>query len=211
MTKSSKNHVKTEVETSITKLSEKKLVDHAIDVNKNSNHRLSKHINKYPKIPFVITQEDLKEIEKIEAKLTAPEEIEKDNWTPLEKLLYAHLWKDGKLKSTKNIIDGIRDASQNSKDDASPKSALVYYYFGRYLTNRRIHPILDQHTVRAYKLINKHDFDSSRAYAKVEHQDAQNYIKWFREILENENIKDDNSIICLDKFLFGLGKFAKTK
>lgn len=60
--------------------------------------------------------------------------------TPLEKLLYAMLWKNGDLGKENHIIKGILELAKES-------SGVVFNAFGAYLAGRQ-HHIVDQHTLR---------------------------------------------------------------
>ncbi len=180
----------------------------AESVATNPKHPLHKGLNSYPAIPFEISSDDLKVIEMLKA---FPDPLPNDlQWTPLEKIFYALLWKDGKLESIKRIIEGAEHASSNTP--STPASAVVYHYFGRHLVDRLRQPVIDQHTMRAFRLLtepSEDNLDEIRAIDSLTNNDALAYCKWYVETTTAEGIESYEDSRKIDCYLFALGKYAK--
>lgn len=170
-------------------------------VKNEKNHVLCKYRNKYPDLTdFKITAGDLQQIERLNK---FPQPLpESHNWTPLEKLFYAVLWKDAKLKSIKLIIKGVR-AALEGKQESPPN--FVYYYLGRHLADRLKEPLVDQHTLRAWWLIRNAEIRS-----KFTISDAESYRRWFSEICTDENLTTYKEVRSVDSLFFAFGKYAKS-
>jgi hypothetical protein len=170
-------------------------------VENEEKHPLHKSRNEYPDLPpFKITKADLAQIKELE---NFPNPLKKSQWTPFEKIFYAMLWKDGKLKSIKRIIEGIRAAFNDGT--ASPsKFIFVYHYFGRHLTNRFDEPLVDQHTMRACRLI--WNPENKRRFTVA---DAEIYRAEFLKIKKAENLKTAKDLRLIDSLFFAFGKYAK--
>jgi hypothetical protein len=183
-------------------------LQYAKRVASDRTHLLHRHLNSYPPLLFEITNRDLEQIKKL---CKFPDAVDPAHpWTSWEKIFYAILWKDGKLESIKRIIEGVEAALKNITE--LPSSAVVYHYFGRHLTNRLKEPLLDQHSVRAYRLIENQDqsrIQEIRYSAIPTAKDAENYRTWFRSILNSEKITTYEDSRVLDSFLFSLGAYAK--
>ena len=170
-------------------------------VENDEEHLLHKSRNKYPDLPpFKITKADLTQIKELE---NFPNPLKKSQWTPFEKIFYAMLWKDGKLKSIKRIIEGIR-AAFNDVTTSPSKFIFVYHYFGRHLTNRFDEPLVDRHTMRACRLIWK-----PKTKGRVAVADAKIYRTNFLKIKKNENLKTAKDLRLIDSLFYAFGKFAK--
>jgi hypothetical protein len=178
-----------------------KVLELAKRVEKEEEHPLHKCRNEYPDLPpFEITTADLAQIRELES---FPNPLKKCQWTPFEKIFYAMLWKDGKLKSIKRIIEGIRAASNDVT--ASPsKFVFVYHYFGRHLKNRIEEPLVDQHTMRARRLIWK-----PKNKGRFTVADAEIYRTEFLKIKKAENLKTAKDLRLIDSLFFAFGKYAK--
>lgn len=191
-------------------ISQKKLKPLALEVAANPMHPLHKSLNSYPPIPFEICQDDLKVIAMLKE---FPKPIPEDHkWTPLEKIFWAVLWKDGKLKSIKKIIEGAEHVV--NKKQSLLYNGVVYHYFGRHLMDRVREPIIDQHTTRAFRLLTKNpddDLNKIRSIASVANEDAIAYCKWYIEITTAEEISNYDESRKIDSYLFALGKYAKIK
>jgi hypothetical protein len=189
-------------------IGENELLKHARMIIGDKSHKLHKYLNNYPKLPFVIDSVDMCEISELK-KFPDPIYL-KRNWTPLEKILYATLWKDGKLKSIRRIIEGAESAFSNNP--SMPSSPVVYHYFGRHLTDQVKEPIIDQHSIRAHRLISNKDskkVDEIRKSALPTVTEAEAYKKWFTRNLEEEGISDYENSRIIDKLLFAIGAFSK--
>lgn len=185
-----------------------RLLQYAKQVASDRTHVLHRHLNSYPELPFEITNSDLKQIKRL---CKFPSAVDPaHSWTSWEKIFYAILWKDGKLESIKRIIEGVEAALEDTKE--LPTSAVVYHYFGRHLTNRLQEPLLDQHSVRAYRLIENHDqskIQEIRQAGAPIAKEAEDYRAWFTNILNSENVTTYEDSRALDSFLFALGAYAK--
>ena len=170
-------------------------------VENGEKHTLHKSRNEYPDLPpFKITEADLAQIKELE---NFPNPLKKSKWTPFEKIFYAMLWKDGKLKSIKRIIEGIT-AAFNDGTPSPSKFIFVYHYFGRHLTNRFDEPLVDQHTMRACRLIWK-----PKTKGRFTVADAKIYSTEFLKIKKAENLKTAKDLRLIDSLFFAFGKNAK--
>jgi len=155
--------------------------------------------NTYPDLEINISLEEIK-ILKEKSIITNENDLntslaKNTDLTPLEKLLYAVIWKNGDLIKIKHIISGIYGKSTTGK---------VFNQFGRHLRNKD-EPIIDQHVLRAYiyyisdeiiKDINNKHFD----------QYANSYKEW---INQNKVLKMNMNLT--DELLFGVGRMLKLK
>jgi hypothetical protein len=186
------------------------LTELAKDVDSNKEHPLNKPMNSYPKIPFEISACDL---EKVQMLKSFPDPHPKEHqWTPLEKIFYALLWKAGKLESIKRIIEGAEKASNNTP--SAPDRAVVYHYFGRHLVNRLQHPVIDQHTTRAFLLLTNlsvQNLDNIRTFDSPTKDHARKYCTWYNKMLVDHNIISYDDSRKIDCYLFALGKYAKKR
>jgi hypothetical protein len=186
------------------------LLKYAKRVTSDRTHLLHRHLNSYPQIPFEITNGDLEQIKELYG---FPSDVDPaHSWTSWEKIFWAILWKDGKLESIKRIIEGAEAALKNTSK--LPSSAVVYYYFGRHLTNRLKEPLVDQHVIRAYRLIENQDqskIQEIRQAGIPTAKESEDYRVWFTGILNSENITTYQDSRALDSFLFALGAYAKLK
>ncbi len=165
------------------------------------NNELTKipDLKKYPRIDFTITRA---EVEKLSLKPT----------TPLEKLLYSALWKNGQLKRINSLIEGIRSV----KNEAPNEDRIVYYQFGKHLTGDKSEPIIDQHTLRAFEIYQSEESDITRIrrksnYTKTDWPLVKCYKEWLTANI-NENIRNtDDYPFVVDQIIFALGKQVKLK
>lgn len=173
-------------------------------------------ISSYPKINFSITTN---EIELLISSNTLGEDLNITNDfsnrlnTPLEKLMYAVLWKNGDLKKIKHIIKGI-----NNKDNLVVEEGIVFHQFGRFLTGQIGEPIIDQHVIRAFAVYRHHDDDGISKYRKLEILDKKHLptIKMYKEWLNGINISaklksHSDYSYNIDHLLFAVGKTIKQK
>jgi hypothetical protein len=177
--------------------------------HEDENHLLRKHFNQFPALPFTIDENDFLEIQSW-SNFPFSQELLDREWTPLEKLFFAQLWKDGKLRSSGRIVEGVEQGVKQSNPKVS--DAIVYHFFGRHLVDPVANPIIDQHSYRAYKLIeNQHaDIVQIRKIEKVpSEEEATAYCKWFCAILNAEKIVTYQDTRIIDSYLFALGKYAK--
>jgi|694.fasta_scaffold35052_7 hypothetical protein len=198
---------------------------------------------RYPQLKFSITADDIKSLKgakflEEDGSLSlncANENILK---TPLEKLLFSVLWKNGDLGKEKHITDGIIGNRDNVR--VTDEKGLVFYYFGKHL-NQKINPIIDQHVIRAfmlYKVImlykngNEENCEEILSKKTVSAKDKEiceeilskktvsakdkeiclEYIEWQKDRLDKLDKKADQEMFSyhLDRLLFGLGKSIKS-
>ncbi len=128
--------------------------------------------------------------------------------SPLEKLLYSVLWKNGDLGKEKHIVDGVL-AAENEKDDSSKDSGLVFYQYGKHLANRE-EPIVDQHTIRAFLLFKNMDsLDSEITKIRKKSTLKSGELSAFRSWIQSSEIGGVDVQFHIDKVLFSLGKSIK--
>ena len=220
------------------------IIDGIKDLITNSNKDIEDIINKmketknekYPRFNLSLSQKeiaDLKDggylIEKDKKTIIDPEIFHNPailqgnkQLTPLEKLLLGVIWKNGDYKKESHIIRGI--LSENSQKE-NPKNEVnnsyVFWNFGRYFVNKE-NPIVDQHTFRAYKYLNKIPLENQLHKINNENKTYyEAYFNWFKNQIDNikesfeeknENGIDSKDIAYyLDLFLFMFGKKIKNK
>ena len=176
---------------------------------------------KYPQLRLSLSNDDIEQLKtdgfldedgSISKKCANGIELKK-TLTPLEKLLYSVLWKNGDLGKEKHISDGVLE-NRDSKY-IKGETGLVFYYFGQHLKDKK-KPIIDQHVIRAFKLYQAlndgvEDIDKILKMDTLNSKDKDtclSYIKWQNE----HKLKASNPIeftYHLDRLLFGLGKSLK--
>ena len=177
--------------------------------HEDENHPLRKHFNQFPALPFTIDEMYFQGIQNW-SKFPLSRELLDREWTPLEKLFFAQLWKEGKLRSSGRSVEGVEQGVKQNNHKVS--DAIVYHFFGRHLVDPVANPIIDQHSYRAYKLIeNQHaDIVQIRKIEKVPSKEEANaYCEWFCAILKAEKIVTYQDTRIIDSYLFALGKYAK--
>jgi len=134
--------------------------------------------------------------------------------TPLEKLFYATLWKNGDLSKISHIINGIKDESNIS-------ATVTFYHFGKFLAEPEENPIIDQHVIRAYKLLTTKDtidavllkvISKSGLLSTKDSDICKNYIDWVKcqhEVCPHEDRGHLFQII--DDVMFAFGKMIRSK
>jgi len=154
---------------------------------------------KYPYLEFSITSEEINELKKIGI-ITKENQFSQDlskniDLTPLEKILYSIIWKQGDLKKEKHIISGILGIDTER---------MVFNQFGKHLRDK-YEPIIDQNVIRSYiyfttgKIIN----DINEKHFKLY---SNNYIDWIKK----NDLFNSNQLI-IDELLFSYGKKIKPK
>ena len=164
--------------------------------------------SKYPRIKFILSKQEIES-------LIDSQRIDNSNHrlsgnfvpeTPMEKLLYSVIWKQGDISKIGKIVEGIK-GSQNTGDK------VVFYYFGRHLADKN-NPIIDQHVIRAFKCYKCHvDACNLKILSrKLNDEDISKYIDWIGKVKIVEKISGsvkDDAIYIIDKILFALGKTIK--
>lgn len=147
----------------------------------------------YPKINFTISKDEILVIEKFQNLLLQNHNnlsdlnvVEKPTGTidseivlvtPLEKLLFSIIWKNGQLNRAKSIVEGLIESNlknKNKKDDDdeyNPNNGIVFRQFGRFLSNPKS-PIIDQHVIRFFYLIK--NYKSNTNVNELEYQVQKN-------------------------------------
>lgn len=134
-------------------------------------------VKKYPQIGFKISK---REAEEINAKsISLLDEVQKEDHSPLEKLMLAILWKNGDLEKEKHIIESILE-STGFKDKTSGH---IFYQFGKHLSDPENQSIIDQHILRAFLFGNTKSEDlgrirSKKQLSKNDAEDIEGYIQW---------------------------------
>lgn len=130
--------------------------------------------------------------------------------SPLEKLLYSVLWKNGDLGKEHHLISGILGNGHNQKFGA------VFYEFGGYVSGKHSY-ILDQHTLRCFAIYESSDetIASARSLELIDgtnpkHIDWMNSYKEFYEAISTDILCDKSDFLySVDRLLFGAGKLIK--
>lgn len=203
----------------------KELVDKVYDDIHNSKsieqiRGIWKHFDKkksdifettYPRINFKLDQ---KELQFIYNRIISNQPIidpNSDLKSPIEKLLYAMVWKNGDLLKLKHIVHGVYDELPTYKES----DGIVLFYFGKYLSEPKFNSIIDQHVIRTYKLYSCNDegvYREIRMFdgVKKKHEnDVKGYINWLKANIDNELKYDSDTMYEIDKLLFQLGKAIK--
>lgn len=137
--------------------------------------------------------------------------------TPLEKLLYSIIWKNGDLGKERHIVEGIE--SINKSEVNLKKDGLVFFQFGKHLADRK-EPIIDQHVLRAFGIYSckDNDFAQIKKYREKDVIGAEDIelIEMYKKWLISEKLKDtlrneESYTFYIDKVLFSLGKTVKIK
>ncbi len=168
---------------------------------------------KYPKIDFQISPEDIQNL-RFKKVLTNDNSFvlnQEELQTPLEKLLYAVLWKQGDLPKLKHVIEGILSTDKTEKDEQT--NALVFYNFGKFLADEK-EAIIDQHVLRAYGIYITDIKNTSKIeeYQKVNLINSnhkaliEDYKNWFKGLKIN---KDKETAFKIDRILMSIGKQMK--
>ena len=145
----------------------------------------------------------------------------------LTRLLAAYIWKRGELGRVKQVLNGIKDshktktgrtvaAENQDEDDDGPA---VMWQFGRHLANHVSNPICDQHTFRAFVILqeaqrsNPLDFNQGK-HVTLKREQIESYIHWWKAIISRKAFpqNEPESSECkylLDQLLFSLGKAAR--
>lgn len=166
--------------------------------------------SKYPKITFSISDNDIHDLI-LKGILTESLDIGNlANESPITKLLYAVLWKNGDIPKIRHVVKGIL----NKREEAD--NGIVFFQFGKHLSTNSQEPIVDQHVLRAYGIY--HAGDDSKEIQRLKHLTlfgkkelpiVEAYKKWLISSLK-EGLKR-NPVHCyhIDKVLFAVGKYIK--
>jgi hypothetical protein len=114
--------------------------------------------------------------------------------------MYSILWKNGDLGKERHIIAGIENYDPTS-------NGTVFHQFGRYLSNKK-EPIIDQHTIRAYKIYIGADVEECCKIKAIGNKDT-NIVNQYKDWVKN--LKKPNLQYEIDKIIFATGKYAKSE
>ncbi len=153
--------------------------------------------DKYPKLSISIDSNDLGDLIDDSGFLSFAEMK-----TPVEKLLYAFLWKQGDLSKVRHIIEGISGStSLNDK-----RSGIVFHQFGKHLSDNE-EPIIDINVLRAFAVytetqrgLTKSGISQSSEGAKL----VEAYIQWFKKVANTPERR-----FMIDRIMFAIGKHIK--
>lgn len=147
---------------------------------------------------------------------------------PLTRLLAAYIWKRGELDRVKPLLNGIKYV-EKPKDASAPNgtegkegdgdSLAVMWQFGRHLASRETTPICDQHTFRAYVMLEGLQGSATvdlnqQKYATLRLSQIEAYVSWWKKIVSSNSFPKNGSeraesMYLMDQLLFSLGKAAR--
>lgn len=134
--------------------------------------------------------------------------------SPLEKLLYSVVWKNGDLAKVTHIVEGVRGVLADTARKNGPGQ--VFHQFGRHLADKR-EPIIDQHVLRGFLLwrADRNDekkMDAIRRITLLNNQTSgiNDYKSWLKtERFEPQLKESADYLVHIDRTLFALGKTIK--
>jgi hypothetical protein len=166
--------------------------------------------SKYPNLKINISTNDITKLKKSNI-LSDENKIlpltDSLDLSPLEKLLYSVLWKNGDLGKEKHIVEGV--LASEDDDNSSKERGLVFYQYGKHLAKRE-EPIVDQHTIRAFLLFKNIESEDSEI-TKIRKKDTlkNDELLNFRIWIKSSEIGGIDNQFHIDKVLFSLGKAVK--
>lgn len=149
-------------------------------------------LNKYPKLKFKITNEELGDFD-----LDSVKWEEKDFVT---KLLYSLVWKRGDLLKLKHIVQGIKNGEKSDR--------ITFYQFGKHLSDSDSQePIIDQHVIRAFQFKEGKPEKPIQDNLTLTHHKflIEGYKKWLNTL--DSSLKPH--LYLIDQILYALGKRIK--
>lgn len=178
-----------------------------VEISKDYNLDLVSE--KFPRLEFTISLSEINELKGTGLfSINENDEIlsiNQNELNPIAKLFYSLIWKQGDLQKLKLIIKGVEEVENPKLDNIE---RLVFYCFGNHLANPKKYPIIDQHVIRAYNLYCANsNSDFIRKSNKVNIDDREKYLMWFKEIKKD----DSDFLYLLDRLLFEIGKAVKIK
>lgn len=172
-------------------------------------------IKKYPPVNFSITKDEINGLVE-KGVFTEDYQVgDVSNESPMTRLLYSVIWKQGDLAKVKHIVEGVVSDRDDEKD-----SALVFFQFGKYMTKEAAEPIIDQHVLRAFglfKILKCEERDqkeinrliNSGQVTKKDKPLIAQYKYWIKNDLREELRAHANYASYVDKVLFAVGKKIK--
>lgn len=174
---------------------------------------------KYPRLSFRLNSSEIDELIKlgiIEKELTISPQIANGilasgyKLSPLERICYSLLWKNGVLGKEQHFIAGVLDKKSTDARGA------VFNNFGQYIAGNSSF-ILDQHTLRCFA-VHLSDSDEVSTARKLSSVDGRNmlhkqwisaYSNFYENLTARLSCDSSNFFYELDKLLFGAGKLIK--
>jgi len=131
----------------------------------------------------------------------------------LTRILYSVIWKRGDLAKIKHLVRGILNSGEEL---TSQDEALVFYQFGKHMQDKQSEPIIDQHTLRAFKVYESNDekqiatFQKWSSLTKKDKEAMQSYKSWMLNNTLPEKLKKEMDYgYYIDRILFLAGKRIK--
>ena len=156
----------------------------------------------YPCIEYTIKREEIQKLQDeniiSDTYKLNPMLAKNDNLTPLEKLLYSIIWKNGDLGKESHIISGV--LGLNGTDE---KSGMVFKQLGRHLNNKD-EIIIDRHVMRAYIF----HLTGKIKEKEIDYKDYNKYLDNYRTWINDNKLFRENKRI-IDELLFSLGQKMK--
>jgi hypothetical protein len=171
---------------------------------------------KYPKLEFNLTVLDIQALRTAnllddDGKIISAN-IRADTLSPLEKLLYSIVWKNGDLGKENHIVAGV-ESTESNVVLRNPNKSQIFFQLGRHLADRE-EPIVDQHVIRAFAIrcSPEKDIPRERKQTSVSFERIRQYKEWQESDFFSRGLKQDQTYkYFLDQVLFALGKAIKTK
>lgn len=178
--------------------------------------KTQKNLTQYPKLEIKIEKKEMEKLNYINDDFSFNAKLQENLNDPLLKILFATIWKNGDLHKVKCIIKGILESDLA---DIEQNSALVFYQFGKHLSNDR-EPIIDQHVIRAFNIYQNIDEDKTiinvlrtmKTITNNHNAVIKQYKDWLNsahEVSKISNFKEYSYHV--DNILFALGKAIKLK
>jgi hypothetical protein len=171
--------------------------------------------SKYPELQLELTVEDIGSLmaDKLDEDLRLHADLSDRLETPLEKLLYALVWKNGDLQKVAHIVKGAADVRPTSLTNGPGQ---VFRQFGRHLADRS-ESIVDQHVLRAFELYEQLNAPNSakvKAIRKKTNWDKdvaciERYKLWLNEHFNERQDSESGFVGNIDMVLFALGRSVK--
>lgn len=181
--------------------------------------KYKKDDTKYPALQFKISPSEIKVLQE-NGWLNHKNQLNTDRFeyaNSLEKLLLSLIWKNGDLKKIAKIIDGIEGKTITDKEP------IIFHHFGNYLKNPATEIIIDQHVIRAYRIIEiflaKNGLSQSDlltiikkdTYKGTDSPLVTNYKNWIQhnKLINKAIPRDQQYLRCMDDLLFAIGRFLR--
>lgn len=175
--------------------------------------------NQYPRIPAGYLEQEIRE-GKIPT-WARPADLLRiaARDSPLARLLAAYVWKRGELNRVRHLREGMASSEPREHrsgepqasatgEDVEAESASVMWQFGRHLSDQDEHPIVDQHTYRAFLVLDGHGYLPSDT-ATLSQADVERYCKWWGGLAgraPQDQPERRDALHALDRLLFSFGK-----